>query len=90
MQYYVRSNSSGLVQEVKIAGLDVYLAEPSSPAKTAILLVSDVFGWATSNIRLFADRYASQGGLFSLGLFSLQRNGCEMPVSCSKHAEQPS
>jgi dienelactone hydrolase len=51
-----------LMQETTIAGLDAYISRPSSgPVKSAIVLVSDVFGWKANNARLFADKVASEG-----------------------------
>ena len=47
-------------KEIEIAGFKAYLAEPKdSKATSAIVLITDVFGWATKNIRLYADLFAN-------------------------------
>ena len=47
-------------KETEIAGFKAYLAEPKgSKATSAVVLITDIFGWATKNIRLYADLFAN-------------------------------
>lgn len=45
-------------KEVKLAGLDAYVAGDNKDA--AILIVHDVFGWTLPNVRVLADHYAKE------------------------------
>ncbi|GAX81664.1 hypothetical protein CEUSTIGMA_g9092.t1 [Chlamydomonas eustigma] len=45
----------------KMAGVDCYVAKPSSPTTTAVILGTDVFGYAIPNPRLQADLFAAKG-----------------------------
>jgi dienelactone hydrolase len=45
----------------KMAGVDCYVAKPVSPSTTAVILGTDVFGYAVSNPRLQADLFAAKG-----------------------------
>ena len=49
------------MQVGSIAGYDAYIAEPSDKADKAIVLISDIFGWGTKNIRIAADKFADAG-----------------------------
>ena len=49
------------LQEGSIGGIETYFAEPSSPPKGGIMLLQDIHGWKTKNIRLVADKYADAG-----------------------------
>ena len=49
------------MQEGSIGGIETYFAEPSSPPKGGIMLLQDIHGWKTKNIRLVADKYADAG-----------------------------
>ncbi|WIA41786.1 hypothetical protein OEZ86_009119 [Tetradesmus obliquus] len=53
----------GAGKEVKLAGLDAYVATPSGPFKAAVLMISDVFGWRVDAARVWADNMAKQGFL---------------------------
>lgn len=51
---------AGSVQ--RLGGVDVYVATaPSCPREAAVVLLTDVFGWALPNVRLLADSLATQG-----------------------------
>ncbi len=52
----------GTGKEIKLADMNVYLAEPAQPTTKVLILATDVFGWKLSNIRVIADRYAADGG----------------------------
>ena len=49
------------LQEGSIGGVETYFAEPSSPPKGGIMLLQDIHGWKSKNIRLVADKYADAG-----------------------------
>eukprot|EP00882_Tetradesmus_deserticola_P011615 GHRQ01012288.1.p1 GENE.GHRQ01012288.1~~GHRQ01012288.1.p1 ORF type:complete len:159 (+),score=42.69 GHRQ01012288.1:200-676(+) len=76
MQDFAKSHSSngdavGVVQwtgkgtgkEVKMAGLDAYVATPKGPYKAAVLMLTDIYGWKVDNARVWADNMAMQGFL---------------------------
>ncbi|KAF6253329.1 dienelactone hydrolase family-domain-containing protein [Scenedesmus sp. NREL 46B-D3] len=76
IQYFAKSHSSngnavGVVQwtgkgtgkEVKLAGLDAYVATPAGPYKAAVLMIPDIYGWQTDGTRVWADNMAKQGFL---------------------------
>ena len=52
------------VQVGTIATYDAYFAEPKEAPKAAIVLISDIFGWAKKNIRIYADKLAAAGDLW--------------------------
>lgn len=45
-------------KETKIAGLDTYVV--GSNKDVAILIVHDILGWTSPNLRLLADHYAPE------------------------------
>ena len=49
-------------REDEIASFSTYISEPKdgSKAKT-VVIITDVFGWKISNVRLLADEYAKAG-----------------------------
>lgn len=47
-------------KETKVAGLNTYVATPSTKSDRAILIVHDVFGWTFNNTRILADTYAAE------------------------------
>lgn len=47
-----------------IATYDAYFAEPKEAPKAVIVLISDIFGWAKKNIRIYADKLAAAGELW--------------------------
>ncbi|KAL5592833.1 hypothetical protein FOBRF1_013141 [Fusarium oxysporum] len=52
-------------RETKLHGHDVYVAEPQTKevsTKGLIVVLSDAFGWNTTNLRGVADRYAERTG----------------------------
>lgn len=49
------------MQVGSVAGYDAYISEPSAKADKAVVLLSDIFGWATQNIRIAADKFADAG-----------------------------
>ncbi|KAI8722747.1 DLH domain-containing protein [Fusarium sp. LHS14.1] len=52
-------------REAKLHGHDVYIAEPQTKGVSQtglIVILSDVFGWDTTNLRGVADRYAERTG----------------------------
>ena len=52
-------------REAKLHGHDVYIAEPPTKGVSQtglIVILSDVFGWDTTNLRGVADRYAERTG----------------------------
>ena len=54
------------MQVGSIAGYEAYISEPSGKADKAIVLISDIFGWATKNIRIAADKFADAGNHLNL------------------------
>lgn len=52
-------------RETKLHGHDVYVIEPQTKVlstKGLIVVISDAFGWNTTNLRGVADRYAERTG----------------------------
>ncbi|KEZ45382.1 hypothetical protein SAPIO_CDS2214 [Scedosporium apiospermum] len=52
-------------REIKLHGYDVYVTEPQAEGRTAkelIVVLSDIFGWNTTNLRRLADSYAERTG----------------------------
>ena len=49
-------------QVKQIGGLDAYVAGDNGSPKAAVILFSDVFGWALNNTRLWADSLARDTG----------------------------
>lgn len=52
--------------ETVLYGLDVYVTEPTDDSEHAnkgvVIMFSDAFGWATTNLRQLADSYARRTG----------------------------
>jgi hypothetical protein len=51
--------------EIEAHGLKVYVTDPLSKdhlSNAQIVVISDAFGWSTTNIRLLADAYADSTG----------------------------
>jgi dienelactone hydrolase len=71
-------------KEVKLHGLDVYVAEPkkTGDVKGTIVVITDAFGWKFVNNRILADNYADKSSYrvyvpdFMLGRFSPR---CRIP-----------
>ncbi|XP_062097155.1 endo-1,3;1,4-beta-D-glucanase-like [Humulus lupulus] len=53
--------NSGLGYLEELGGLKTYISGSSSDSKSAVLLISDVFGYEAPNIRLIADKAAAAG-----------------------------
>lgn len=52
--------------EIKLGGLDTYIAVPENKEPTgAVLVITDVFGWKLVNSRLISDELA-KGGLLAI------------------------
>jgi len=64
-------------REIKLHGYDVYVTEPQAEGRTAkelIVVLSDIFGWNTTNLRRLADSYA-------------ERTGCKVYIPDFMHGE---
>eukprot|EP00884_Botryococcus_braunii_P006000 jgi/Botrbrau1/15400/Bobra.43_2s0026.1 len=58
----IRWDGTPTGKEVVIAGLDAYVNKPvSGPVESALVLISDIFGWKANNARLYVDKLASEG-----------------------------
>jgi carboxymethylenebutenolidase len=59
----VKVSDKGTGSEKKIGGLDAYIAVPKKPFKSAVLVITDVYGYKTDNVRKWADQLAAEGFL---------------------------
>eukprot|EP00878_Enallax_costatus_P000565 GHUV01000663.1.p1 GENE.GHUV01000663.1~~GHUV01000663.1.p1 ORF type:complete len:286 (+),score=54.47 GHUV01000663.1:126-983(+) len=56
-------SGKGTGSEEKIGGLGAYVAVPKQAYTSAVLVITDVYGYKTDNVRLWADHLAEQGFL---------------------------
>jgi hypothetical protein len=74
------------VQEIEIATYRAYLSEPSGQNPTAaVLLIHDVFGWETKNLRIYADRFADAGWRPNAGIPMSPSIHLIYEVACAVH-----
>ncbi|XP_078600764.1 carboxymethylenebutenolidase homolog isoform X1 [Branchiostoma floridae x Branchiostoma japonicum] len=48
-------------RELKVGGVDMYLATPKTPTKKGIVVYMDIFGWKLPNTRYIVDMIANNG-----------------------------
>lgn len=75
-------------KEEKIHGLDVYVARPEEGKKPIglVVIISDIFGWATPNARGLADSYARHGPF--LVYVPDFMNGCASSPECFDYIDE--
>lgn len=52
--------------ETKIGGVVAYVVTPSAASSKCVVIAPDVFGWQLPNVRLIADKMASEHGILTI------------------------